>query len=341
MIVRSKAPLRISLAGGGTDLAEYSDRHGGAILNATINMYAHASITPRRDGIVLDSVDTGVRAELDSASKLEIDGTLDLLKGVYNRIVKDFNHSAPLSFEMHTSVDAPPGSGLGSSSTLVVAMVGAFAEWLKLPLGEYDIAHLAYDIERVDLGLAGGRQDQYAATFGGWNFMEFFDDDKVIVNPLRIRPTYLQELEFNMVLYYTGTSRISSNIIAGQIDNLQKKSERSLEGMHRLKDQAFQMKEALLRGQLDRMGEILSYGWKFKKDTASDISNTEIDEIYDAAVKAGAMGGKISGAGGGGYMIFYCPGMTRYRVVDALHEFGGEVHHLHFSERGVSTWEIN
>ena len=163
----------------------------------------------------------------------------------------------------------------------------------------------------------------------------------MIVNPLRIRPTYLQELEFNMVLYYTGTSRISSNIIAGQIDNLQKKSERSLEGMHRLKDQAFQMKEALLRGQLDRMGEILSYGWKFKKDTASDISNTDIDEIYDAAVKAGAMGGKISGAGGGGYMIFYCPGMTRYRVVNALREFGGEVHHLQFSERGVSTWEIN
>lgn len=340
MIVRSKAPLRISLAGGGTDLAEYSDLHGGAILNATINMFAHASITPRRDGIVLDAVDTDMRTELDTASKLDIDGTLDLAKGVYNRIVRDYNHSAPLSFEMRTAVDAPPGSGLGSSSTLVVAMVGAFAEWLKLPLGEYDIAHLAYDIERVDLGLAGGRQDQYAATFGGWNFMEFSSDDKVIVNPLRIRESYLQELEFNLVLYYTGTSRISSDIIAGQIDNLQNKTERSLEGMHRLKEQAFMMKEALLRGQLDRMGEILSYGWKFKKDTASDISNTAIDEIYDAAVKAGAMGGKISGAGGGGYMIFYCPGMTRYRVVNALQEFGGEVHRLQFSERGVTTWEI-
>ena len=341
MIIRSKAPLRLSLAGGGTDLAEYSDLHGGAILNTTINMFAHATITPRKQGIVLNAVDQRQRVESESASQLPVDGTLDLAKGVYNRIVRDFNHSAPLSFELQTFVDAPPGSGLGSSSTLVVAMIGAFAEWLKLPLGEYDIAHLAYDIERVDLGFAGGHQDQYAATFGGWNFMEFSADDKVIVNPLRIRQDYLQELEFNLVLYYTGTSRLSSTIIAGQIANLQSNTGASLEGMHRLKEQAFMMKEALLTGELDRMGDILDYGWKFKKDTASDISNPQIDEIYEAATRAGAMGGKISGAGGGGYMMFYCPGNTRYSVIDALHEFGGEVHRLQFSERGVSTWEIN
>jgi len=341
VIIRSKAPLRLSLAGGGTDLAEYSDLHGGAILNTTINMFAHATITPRKHGIVLNAVDQRQRVESESASQLPVDGTLDLAKGVYNRIVRDFNHSAPLSFELQTFVDAPPGSGLGSSSTLVVAMIGAFAEWLKLPLGEYDIAHLAYDIERVDLGFAGGHQDQYAATFGGWNFMEFSADDKVIVNPLRIRQDYLQELEFNLVLYYTGTSRLSSTIIAGQIANLQSNTGASLEGMHRLKEQAFMMKEALLTGELDRMGDILDYGWKFKKDTASDISNPQIDEIYEAATRAGAMGGKISGAGGGGYMMFYCPGNTRYSVIDALHEFGGEVHRLQFSERGVSTWEIN
>jgi D-glycero-alpha-D-manno-heptose-7-phosphate kinase len=340
MIVRSKAPLRISLAGGGTDLAEYSSRHGGSVLNATINMYAHASIVPRRHGIVLNAVDQQVVEELDSTSKLDVDGTLDLAKGVYNRIVREFNHSAPLSFEMQTFVDAPPGSGLGSSSTLVVAMIGAFVEWLSLPLGEYDIAHLAYDIEREELGFAGGRQDQFAATFGGWNFMEF-SDDKVIVNPLRIRDAYLQELEVNLVLYYTGTSRLSSTIIAGQIANLQDGTERSLEGMHRLKEQAFRMKEALLTGHLERMGEILDYGWRFKKDTASDISNQEIDRIYEAATRAGASGGKISGAGGGGYMMFFCPGNTRYPVTRALEEFGGQVHQLQFSERGVTTWAVN
>jgi D-glycero-alpha-D-manno-heptose-7-phosphate kinase len=339
MIVRSKAPLRISLAGGGTDLAEYSDQYGGGVLNATINMYAHATITPRREGIVLNAVDHGERMELPATPRLTVDGQLDLAKGVYNRIVKDFNHGAPLNFELQTSVDAPPGSGLGSSSTLVVAMIGAFAEWLKLPLGEYDIAQLAYEIERIDLGFAGGRQDQYAATFGGWNFMEF-SDDKVIVNPLRIRENYLHELEFNIVLYYTGTSRLSSDIIAGQISNLTQQTAKSVEGMHRLKEQAYRMKEALLTGHLERMGDILDYGWRFKKDTASDISNELIEELYLTARNAGATGGKISGAGGGGYIMFFCPGNTRYQVEHALEPFGGEVHRLQFSEKGVTTWEI-
>lgn len=340
MIIRSKAPLRISLAGGGTDLAEYSDTHGGGVLNTTISMFAHATITPRRSGIRLKAVDQGLELEMESVARLDIDGQLDLAKGVYNRIVKDFNHSAPLSFELQTFVDAPPGSGLGSSSTLVVAMIGAFVEWMNLPLGEYDIARLAYDIERVDLGFAGGRQDQYAATFGGWNFMEFSSGDKVIVNPLRIRENYLQELEFNLVLYYTGTSRLSSTIIAGQISNLQNQAAGSLEGMHRLKEQALRMKEALLTGDLDHMGEILDFGWSFKKDTAADISNRQIDEIYAVAKRAGATGGKISGAGGGGYMMFYCPGNTRYSVIDALRAFDGEVHRLHFFERGVTSWQI-
>ena len=214
MIIRSRAPLRIGLAGGGTDVSPYSDIHGGAILNATIDMFAHATIIPRNDGkIVLHALDRRERFEMSADPRLPINGELDLLRGVYNRVVKDFNHGAPLSFELHTYVDAPPGSGLGSSSTLVVAILGAFVEWLKLPLGEYDIAHLAYDIERVDLDFAGGKQDQYAATFGGYNFMEFLADDNVIVNPLRIREKYLWELSNNILLYYTGTSRLSSTII--------------------------------------------------------------------------------------------------------------------------------
>lgn len=340
MIIRSKAPLRIGLAGGGTDVSPYSDIYGGCILNVTINKYAYATIIPRNDNkIILHAVDKGERLELDAVSKLDINGELDLLKGVYNRVVKDYNHNAPLSFELNTYVDAPPGSGLGSSSTLVVAIVGAFTEWLKLPLGEYDMAHLAYDIERVDLNFAGGKQDQYAATFGGWNFMEFYKDDKVIVNPLRVRSKYLHELEFNMLMYYTGTSRLSSTIIEAQSDNVSKKSEKSIEAMHNLKEQAYMMKETILKGDLNRIGDILDYGWNNKKQTASGVTSPVIDEIYEAAMKAGATGGKISGAGGGGFMTYYCPGNTRYKVIEVLKSFGGEVHNLEFSQFGVTTWE--
>lgn len=340
MIIRSKAPLRIGLAGGGTDVSPYSDIYGGCILNVTVNKYAYATIIPRKDGqIVLHAMDRGERMEFDSVSKLDINGKLDLLKGVYNRIVKDYNFNAPLSFDLNTFVDAPPGSGLGSSSTLVVAIVGAFAEWLKLPLGEYDIAQLAYDIERRDLAFAGGKQDQYAATFGGWNFMEFYKDDKVIVNPLRIRDQYLQELEFNMIMYYTGTSRVSSKIIEAQSSNVQKKSDKSIEAMHNLKEQAYRMKEAVLKGELNMIGDILDYGWKYKKQTATGVSNKTIDEIYEAAMKAGATGGKISGAGGGGFMTYFCPGNTRYRVIETLKKFGGEVYNIEFCNYGLRTWE--
>ena len=226
MLIRSKAPLRIGLAGGGTDVAPYSDIYGGAILNATISMYAYASIKPRTDGkIILKAIDKNEEYILKSSSNLKIDGKLDLHKGAYNRVIKDFSKNA-LSFELSTFVDAPAGSGLGTSSTLMVAIVGAFAEWLKLPLGEYDIAHLAYEIERIDLGMAGGKQDQYSATFGGVNFMEFLKNDKVIVNPLRIKEKYLAELSNNLVLYYTETSRLSSVIIENQQKNVRSKNKK-------------------------------------------------------------------------------------------------------------------
>ena len=225
---RSRAPLRIGFAGGGTDISAYSDIYGGNILNGTISMYAYATIEAdyEQGKIILDSADRGKTFVYDSAKRLSYDGNFDLIKGVYNRIIKDFI-SKPLSFKLTTYVDAPPGSGLGSSSTLVVAVIGAFAEWLKLPLGEYDIAHLAYEIERIDMKMLGGKQDQYAATFGGFNFMEFFKEDKVIVNPLRINQEYLDELSLNLVLYYTGTSRLSSQIINQQTKNIAKKSKKS------------------------------------------------------------------------------------------------------------------
>jgi D-glycero-alpha-D-manno-heptose-7-phosphate kinase len=340
MIIRSKAPLRLGLAGGGTDVAPYSDLFGGAILNATISMYAYATIIPRNDNkIILNSLDKNLRLEFESVKELPIDGQLELTKGIYNRIVRDYTHK-PLSFELTTYVDAPPGSGLGTSSTLVVTTLGAFAEWLNIPLGEYDLARLAYEIERIDLSMAGGKQDQYAATFGGVNFMEFSRNDKVIVNPLRIKPVYLNELAYNLVLYNTITSRLSSEIIETQSRNVIQKNEVSIEATHNLKQQAIRMKEAILKGELDSIGEILDFGWQNKKQMAAGITNPWIDEIYETAMQNGATGGKISGAGGGGFMIFYCPGNSRNNVIEALKKFGGESKRYEFTTQGLTSWTL-
>jgi len=340
MIYRSKAPLRIGLAGGGTDVSPYSDIYGGAILNATISLYANATIEPVNENkIILQSIDRNEEQHFDWSKTLPIDGTLDLLKGIYNRIQKDYGINQQ-GFRLSTYVDAPAGSGLGTSSTLVVAIIGAFTEMLRLPLGEYDIAHYAYDIERKDLNLAGGRQDQYAATFGGVNFMEFYKDDKVIVNPLRIKQHYLFELENNLLLYYTSTSRESANIIKKQSKNVVDKKDSSIEAMHQLKEQARQMKEALLKGKIHELGEILDFGFQQKRQMAEGISNPLIEEIYETAKKAGATGGKISGAGGGGFMIFYCPVNTKYNVIKSLEKFGGRYRRYKFTEHGLTTWTI-
>jgi D-glycero-alpha-D-manno-heptose-7-phosphate kinase len=340
MIIRSKAPLRLGLAGGGTDVTPYSDIYGGATLNATISMYAYATIIPTNDGkIVFKSLEKNERFEIKSCEIIPIDGKPDLLKGIYNRVVKDFTHS-PLSFELSTYVDAPPGSGLGTSSTLVVAVLGAFAEWLKLPLGEYDLARLAYQIERVDLQMAGGKQDQYAATFGGINFMEFFKEDKVIVNPLKIRSIYLNELSHNLVLYNTKTSRVSSAIIERQARNILENKTKNVEATHQLKMQATMMKEAILKGEIDQIGEVLDFGWQCKKQIATGITNHLIDSIYEAAMESGATGGKISGAGGGGFMFFYCPKNTRYEVIESLRRFGGTSHRYEFTMAGMTAWTI-
>lgn len=338
MIYRSKAPLRIGLAGGGTDVSPYCDMFGGAILNATISLSAFASIEPlEKNEIIVEALDRNEKQVYDAKKILPINGELDLLKGVINRIKKDFGLPAG-GLRLSTFVDAPAGSGLGTSSTLVVAIIGAFVEMLKLPLGDYDIAHYAFEIERNDLKLAGGRQDQYAAMFGGVNFMEFYNDDKVIVNPLRIRPQYMHELENNLVLYFTSTSRESATIIKEQVNNVNSNNEKSIDAMHQLKEQAKMMKEALLKGKLHEFGKILDYGFQQKRNMAANISNNSIEDIYNAAKKAGATGGKISGAGGGGFMIFYCPANTRFSVINALQKFGGEIKKYSFTKYGLTTW---
>lgn len=342
MIVRSKAPLRLGLAGGGTDVSPYSDQFGGYVLNATIDMYAYCTIeVTNTDKIEIRAADQDLSFESPAVDHLEINGALDLHKGVYNRIVKEFNGGDPLGFKMTTYSDALAGSGLGSSSTMVVAILSAFVEWLNLPLGEYDIASLAYEIERKDIGLSGGKQDQYAATFGGFNFMEFYENDRVIVNPLRIKSWILDELETSMVLYFTGVSRESAKIIDEQTRNVAEKNQKSIDAMHQLKADALVMKEALLKGEIQRFASHLSKSWEAKKNMAHTITNEAIDEIYQAALDAGAISGKISGAGGGGFMMLFVDPTKKVNVINELGKFPGKVFKCHFTKHGSVGWTIH
>ncbi|MBN1075623.1 dehydrogenase [Clostridium botulinum] len=341
MIIRSRAPLRIGLAGGGTDVSPYCDDFGGVVLNATVNMYANCTIEPTNDGkIIFDAVDRSERFECEATSYIEIDDILPLHKGIYNRVVKDFNNGNPLSFKMTTYADAPAGSGLGTSSTVVVSILKAFEEWLKLPLGEYDLARLAYEIERNDLSLSGGKQDQYAATFGGFNFIEFYDDNRVIVNPLRIKNWIRTELESSIILYYTGQSRDSAKIIDEQIKNTNNKNSSSIEAMHELKKSAYIMKEAVLRGEFGKFAECLKMGWEAKKKTASVISNSKIEESYELIMKNGGLAAKVSGAGGGGFMMIYCDPIKRTNLINILNETDGKVMEIQFTDRGSEGWII-
>lgn len=343
MLYRSKAPFRLGIAGGGTDLSPYCDIYGGAIVNVTIDRFAFATIRPTDDGkVTFIHINEDTCATFDATSKLPLAKGLELQCGIYNSIVERYNGGKPLSLELTTQMDVPSGSGLGTSSTLVVAILGAFTEWLHLPLGKYDIARYAFEIERVDLGFHGGKQDQYAATFGGVNFMEFQDAGRVIVNPLSIPDSLLNEWAMETVLLYTNKRRESSRIIEQQVANVKKNEKDSLEAMHNVKKEAFRIKQALLKGELSALGEALNASWINKKKMASGISTDFIDELYDTALAAGATGGKISGAGGGGFMFFHCPGNTRYAVEKALGDLGiGQIYDFEFCKEGLVTWTVN
>lgn len=340
-IYRARAPLRLGLAGGGTDVSPYCDTYGGYVLNAAINRYAYAVIKTL-DEPVLRFIATDQRVEtvIPLQTLLPLDGKLDLHKAVYNHIIQNFNGGKSIPLELSTFCDAPAGSGLGSSSTLVVAMIRAFAELLNLPLDDYTIAHMAHQIERVDCGLQGGRQDQYSATFGGFNFMEFYSDDRAIINPLRIKNWIICELESSLVLYFTGVSRESAHIIAAQSSNVKSGSTNALEAMHGIKHEALAMKECLLRGDFQGLVQSMRLGWENKKRSAKMVSNRDIDNIYDAAIQAGALAGKVSGAGGGGFMWFFVPTEKRMDVVRTLNGFGGQVSNCHFTKHGTQAWRI-
>lgn len=339
-VVRARAPLRLGLAGGGTDVSPFCDIHGGFVLNATIDRYAYAIIEPLGDAVAFIAADQQVSESLRLASRYELNGSLDLHKAVYNEIVQSFNHGQPLSIRVTTFCDAPAGSGLGSSSTVVVALIKAFAELLNLPLDDYAIAHLAFRIERIDCKLNGGKQDQYSATFGGFNFMEFYGADRVIVNPLRIKSRVLCDLESSLVLYYTGVSRESAKIIDAQSKNVSSGAANAIEALHAVKQEATIMKDCLLRGDAMGLVDSMRMGWENKKKSAASVSNPMIDEIYDAACAAGALAGKVSGAGGGGFMMFYVQPSLRMNVMRTLTSFGGQASNCHFTQEGCQSWTV-
>lgn len=342
MIIRARAPLRLGLAGGGTDVSPYCDIYGGYVLNGAIDRYAHALIKtlnePRVHLISTDQEREVIQYDVDN---MILDGYLDLHKAVYTHMIKHHNNGEPLFIELTTFSDVPAGSGLGASSTLVVAMIRAFVELLNLPLDDYAIADLAYTIERIQCGLKGGRQDQYSATFGGFNFMEFHSDNEhILINPLRIKNWVLCELEESLVLFFTGVSRESANIISDQSENVKNRFSDAIEAMHGIKHEALMMKKCLLRGDFEGFVETMRSGWENKKLSASTVSNPYIDEIYDSTIKSGALAGKVSGAGGGGFMLFFVPPEKRMQVTRNLNSFKGQVSNCHFTKHGAQAWRI-
>jgi D-glycero-alpha-D-manno-heptose-7-phosphate kinase len=339
--IRARAPLRLGLGGGGTDTSPYAETYGGVVINATVDLYANVTLAPSVSGEVELHLDDRELSWKGPASvPLPLGGELNLLKGVYNRMCGEFNGGRGIALTVNVHADVPPGSGLGTSSAMVVALVQAFNELFQARLSPYDVARLAYEIERIDLKLNGGKQDQYAAAFGGVNFIEFGPGHDVLVNSLRVAPETVAEFEASLVLFFSGVSRESARIIDEQTRNIATGDTTSIESMHQLKQIAFQMKQALLMGRVAEVGEILDAGWVHKKRTASAITTHELDAAYDAAKAAGAIGGKVSGAGGGGFMMFLVDPRKRQHVLRALEALPGRVFASGLTTGGAMSWRI-
>ena len=339
--VRARAPLRLGLAGGGTDLSPYCDTFGGAVLNATIDRFAFAHVAPHPEGrVAFRARDIGAEEDYPIDAPLDLTQGLVLHKAVYSHMVEAYCGGARPTVTVSTTIDAPAGSGLGSSSALVVALVEAFRMALDLPLGPYEVARLAFEIERVQLGLAGGRQDHYAAAFGGLNFIEFLPGERVTVNPLRLRRAHLNELESSLAICFTGQSRRSEGIIQQQIDGLRRLDEETIQSMHSLKEDAGEMKLAVLRGDMREVSRVLAHSWAAKKRTAKGIATGAVDKLFEVGMAEGAWGGKVSGAGGGGFLMFITDPENRYRLISALNAAGGRANSVKFTFDGAEAWSV-
>lgn len=329
--IRAKVPLRVSFAGGGTDVMPYPKERGGCVLSVTIDMYAFASLRPREEPDYRVFTDDG-DARYRSAEDLVFDGHHDLVKACLRSMAPE------TGLDLHLFCDAPPGSGLGSSSALVVAMLAAVAEHTHTPMTPYELAHRAYEVERKDLRQAGGLQDQYACTFGGFNFIEFLAEDRVVVNPLRIPSDVQNELHGSMLLCYTGMTRKSGGILRRQVDDYVSGRRESVEALEQIKALALDLKEALLTGDVEGFAEILDDSWRAKRRLTEGITNPRIDDLYAQAKAAGALAGKLLGAGGGGYLLLLCPFDRRPEVAQAMEGAGARIVKFYFEERGVQTW---
>ncbi len=334
-IIRTKAPLRISFAGGGTDLPSYYEEHGGAVLSSTINRYAFVSLSPRDDlHIQLRSLDFDLTVKYHLNDEPAYDGVLDLAKATMGRLNVREN-GAGLDLDLQS--DAPAGSGLGGSGSLTVAVIGAVADRLGVKLDRYEIAELAYEIERSDLNIRGGRQDQYTATFGGFNLIEF-SNRGVVVNPLRIERGVLNDLEHHLMLCYTGLTRSSAGLIERQEAYYERGRPETIRGLDRLHGLAYEMKDALLRGRLSEFAELLDEGWRCKVGLNPEVTSPAIDEMVAVAGKAGANAAKLLGAGGGGYLLLFCEVGKRRAVREALERLGGQFADFSFADEGLQVW---
>ena len=329
--IRASAPLRISFVGGGTDFPHYYERHGGAVLSATIDHVAHVSVAPRDDRQVrIRSLDLGHLVEYHLERGPVYDGVMDLPKAAIERM------EVPTGIDVDIASDAPPGSGLGGSSALVTACVGALAMLTDRSMGPREVAELAYLIEREDLGIAGGWQDQFAAAFGGFNLLEF-DQRGVVVRPLALSPETIGELRAHLLLCYTGHIRTDLGLIATQIRMYEEGREDTIVGMKQLQAMAFEMRRELEDGNLDRLGPMLREAFESKKLMNPHVSQGTIERLLAVAADAGASGGKICGAGGGGYLLLACRPERQPAVRSALEALGGQFAEFAFRAQGVEA----
>lgn len=338
-IARARAPLRLGLAGGGTDLPAYADRFGGVVLNATIDRYAFASVQARDDDAVVFAAGDLGRTEQHAARAVLATSGLDLHRGVYERMVRAFNGGAPLAVTVTSAVDAPLGSGLGASSALTVALIAAYVAFLGRSMTPREYAALACDIERRELGLPGGQQDQYAAAYGGVNLMRFpVRAAPTVIDRLRLEPAVLRELEASLVLSFSGESREGARIIVDQTGNLQRDDYAALAAMHRLKEATAAMRDALLDGDLEHLAAALDASWQAKKETAQGIVTPRTAALEQAARVAGASAVKISGAGGGGFAMCLVPPERRAGLIAALQADGYPTYAVALTEKGCESW---